>query len=75
MDEKKVIYFLAAEFLEQRLGIEATKENVRRFAEHIIAFEKEINQGKVLSQKSKLSCSSDSKFGWKLLNAIDVVPS
>jgi len=40
--EKEVIKLMAKEFLEYRLGIEATKKNVHCFSQHIEDFEKEI---------------------------------
>lgn len=40
--EKEVVRLMTKEFLEYRLGIEATKENICCFSKHIEDFEKEI---------------------------------
>lgn len=40
--EEALITFMAKEFLESRLGVDATPENVRRFTDHIMQFEQEI---------------------------------
>lgn len=40
--EKKVIRLMVKEFLEDRLGIEATNRNIYRFSRHIEDFEREI---------------------------------
>ena len=39
---KWLIKCMAKEFLEERLGIPATQKNIRRFAAHIILFEKQL---------------------------------
>lgn len=41
---KSLIKRMAQEFLEDRLGIEASQANIRRLAAHLIIFEKEVEQ-------------------------------
>ena len=44
--QKSIIKLIAKEFLEDRLGIEANKDNIQRLASHLIQFEKEIKISK-----------------------------
>ena len=46
LNGKALIRRMSQEFLEDRLEIPITPENVRRFAAHIILFEKEIRKRK-----------------------------
>lgn len=50
--DNKIIHFLAREFLENSLCIDANDELVRLFATHIIEFEKEVTLRKSKSMKS-----------------------
>lgn len=55
--EKEVINLMAKEFLEYRLGVEASNENIRRLSQHIEDFEKEIqSMGLKKSLKERVCC-------------------
>lgn len=43
-ERKWLIKWMSKEFLEDRLGVETTPENIRRFAAHIIVFEREVEE-------------------------------
>jgi len=53
--EKQLVTRMAKEFLEYRLGIKATDENVRCFSRHLEDFEKQIQQ-KEIASKMNSSC-------------------
>lgn len=46
-----IVKLMAKEFLEERLGVHATVENIRRFSAHIVIFEKEIKNRKLNKNK------------------------
>lgn len=52
--EKEVTKQMAKEFLECRLGIDATETNVRRLAAHIIQFEKEVEQRALKKRQARI---------------------
>ena len=42
--EKQIIQLMAQEFLEYRLGIEASRKNIQYLVNHIIQFERKIEK-------------------------------
>lgn len=53
-EDRNTVKLMAKEFLEYRLGVEATESNVRRFAAHIIHFERELNNEKWTKENTRL---------------------
>lgn len=70
-DNLKLMKMIAKEFLEDRLGIDATDEYVRRFTAHIVLFEKQLKKNKLKKRKKmikKIIGRSKCKFGRNIEN-------
>lgn len=70
-EKLELMRMIAKEFLEDRLGIDATDENVRRFMAHILLFEEQLKKNKLKKRKKmikkiigRLKC----KFGKNIEN-------
>ncbi len=50
--EKDIIRLMAKEFLEYRLGIKPTSDNIHSFASHIVQFEKEVAERAMKRKRS-----------------------
>lgn len=54
--EQAVMCWMSEEFLEERLGIPATPENVHRFVVYLALFENEVKQRKKQRFKKRQRC-------------------
>lgn len=52
--EREIINKMAKEFLEYRLGIDATDTNLRRLAAHLLQFEKEVEQRALKKRQTQI---------------------